>query len=172
MPRLYDAYQDSVDIVLHIGVAPSQQHYSLERSAHRDGYDQHGDIDDKTLDGDDGSRYWPDSPEVLSTSLDYEAVYDAWRSNLLRTPEVSPELDGVVVRRSEDAGHFICDFIYYSMLAEYHKRRAKSKHIMEQRPVIFLHVPGQSAPADVRRGRLVTMALIRSLADCWMPSKE
>lgn len=171
-PRLFDAYADQVDMVLHLGVAPTHTHYALERQAHRDGYDQYKDTEDQTLDAQDGPRYWPDLPAELQTSLDFDDVYDTWRSNLLRTPEMSSELKGLVVRRSDDAGHFVCDFMYYAMLAEYEKGRKNAKYQVEERPVIFLHVPGKGGPAHIKQGLIVTKTLIRSLADCWARSKE
>jgi len=159
-------------MILHLGVAPDQAHFSLERQAHRGGYDQHKDMENHLLECEDGPRYWPDLPDELQTSLNFDDVYDTWRSNLLRTPDVSPELERVVVRQSEDAGHFICDFMYYAMLAEYQKRRKDAQCAAEERPVIFLHIPGEGTAGHIKQGLVVTRILIRSLAECWMRRME
>ena len=60
------------------------------------------------------------------------------------------------VRPSEDAGRYLCDFIYYSSLAELWKRD-------EERRVVFLHVPVESDEAAIARGREVLIELIRAL---------
>jgi pyroglutamyl-peptidase len=60
------------------------------------------------------------------------------------------------VRISEDAGRYLCDFIYYSSLAELTKRG-------EEKRVLFLHVPVDSDGAAIERGVDVTVELIRSM---------
>ena len=57
---------------------------------------------------------------------------------------------------STDAGHFLCDYIYYTSLAELFKRH-------EERRVVFMHVPDSFSKQAVLDGRDVCMALIRSL---------
>jgi pyroglutamyl-peptidase len=60
------------------------------------------------------------------------------------------------VRISEDAGRYLCDFIYYSSLAYLTKKE-------EERRVIFLHVPVESDEAAVNTGVEATIELIRAL---------
>ena len=60
------------------------------------------------------------------------------------------------VRPSGDAGRYLCDFIYYSSLAELWKRD-------EERRVVFLHVPVESDELSIARGREVLIELIRAL---------
>src|ERR1700712_3587946 len=60
------------------------------------------------------------------------------------------------VRISEDAGRYLCDFIYYSSLAHLTKKK-------EKRRVVFLHVPVDSDEAAVRTGIEVTIELIRAM---------
>ncbi|GAB7344550.1 hypothetical protein MBLNU457_2375t1 [Dothideomycetes sp. NU457] len=164
---LYDAYQDKVDMVLHLGLTTSEQHYSLEESADRDGYDAYNDVDQKKFSTEDGHNRWPEGSDTLKTTLDVEAIYNNWRSNLLRTPEALSALDGIVVRRSSGKGTFICDFLYYATMAEYTKRRMLAASAMEARPVMFLHVPGRSSLNNIKQGRVVVMMLIRSMAESW-----
>jgi pyrrolidone-carboxylate peptidase len=62
----------------------------------------------------------------------------------------------VDVRPSEDAGRYLCDFIYYSSLVELWKRD-------EERRVVFLHVPIECDEPAIARGREVLIELIRAL---------
>jgi len=60
------------------------------------------------------------------------------------------------VRISEDAGRYLCDFIYYSSLAHLTKKD-------EKRRAVFLHVPVDSDAAAVKTGVEVTIELIRAM---------
>lgn len=142
------------DIVLHIGMAFQRAYYSLETLAHRDGYtkkDVNGDsMSDDTL--------WKDeyrSPEVFHTSFNTEDVWRRWKAGL--TDED--------LRPSDDPGRYLCDFIYYTSLAEYWRHGSDQK-----RPVMFLHVPAGYEKDDLERGRKVTLGLIEALV--WSLRKE
>jgi pyroglutamyl-peptidase len=65
------------------------------------------------------------------------------------------ELQKLDVRVSNDAGHYLCDFIYYSSLAHLWKRE-------EERRVLFLHVPVESDEVNVKRGSEALLELVRS----------
>lgn len=171
VPRLFSVYEQNVDIVLHIGMAPGRSFYSIEKQAHREGYHEKQDVDGKVLEKTDGETVWSDCPAVLQTSLNFDDVFDRWHAGLLTTPGVSPYVNGVEVRKSEDAGHYMCDFIYYSMLAEYRKHRDPHNDYVDQMPVMFLHVPGSSTSEDIRKGKAVTITLIQALAESWLHGK-
>ena len=64
------------------------------------------------------------------------------------------------MRLSDDAGHYLCDFLYYTSLVEYWRRDPRGK-----RPVMFLHVPGGVGEEDIVRGRNVTLMLIKALVE-------
>lgn len=183
VPRLYAGYKESVNIVLHMGMSISRNHYSIEKQAHRDDYDTHADIDGTKPDKLDGARYWPDCPTVLETSLNFDDVFQRWRGYLLDSaPDIaasisssSSVLEGVVLRPSLDAGHFLCDFIYYSSLAEHWRRkrtRSQPTDDMNERPVMFMHVPSWAGAPDLEKGRAVTIALLRALARSWVERKS
>lgn len=65
------------------------------------------------------------------------------------------------LRPSNDPGRFLCDFIYYTSMAEYWRRDCTSSG-----PVMFLHVPDGIAAEDVARGKKVTLGLIEALLAC------
>lgn len=60
------------------------------------------------------------------------------------------------VRVSEDAGRYLCDFIYYSSLAHLWKHN-------EERRVVFLHVPVDSDAKAIATGVEALEELIRAV---------
>lgn len=178
VPALLTSYIDTVDLVLHIGMASGRAHYSLERLAHRDGYSKNADVDGKRLPPDSGAVEFPDCKHNLITSLEYDEVLAGWRRNLCEPGSDSPL---VPTEESNDPGHYLCDYIYFNSLAWYARRKqqavdtaaaATSDDEVEDRPVLFLHVPGESDPLTLRKGVIATTALLRSMADSWSVSKR
>jgi len=172
VPKLHNHFADQVDMVLHLGMAPERPNYYLETEARRDGYYHLPDVDGVTLEKGDGVAHWPDCPTVLHTSLEHEDVLDRWRENISSTPEISSPKDGVHVEYSNNAGHYLCNFMYYSSLAEYHRRSKSTSNNGPPLPVIFMHAPGRSKGEDIKKGGLVTRALIHALAESWMDSRR
>ncbi|KAI1375526.1 peptidase [Hypoxylon crocopeplum] len=154
VPKLWDNPEQKIDYVIHIGMAGPQLVYSLEKRGHRDGYDKQ-DVDGQLL-GDDLKRkqegdgwIWHGVPEELLTDLDIEKIYKRW-------VELSP--DGLNLRMSEDAGHYLCDFIYFSSLAHLYKQQRPKK-------VIFFHVPLHPDQESLNRGKELALQLIRSICE-------
>ncbi|KAI9736820.1 MAG: hypothetical protein M1818_005871 [Claussenomyces sp. TS43310] len=158
VPRLWGSdAPPRIDYMVHVGMAAGRPFYSVERRGHRDGYVL-PDVDGVVLadkqhqrrnDEDKGARdnwVWEGCPEELESDVDLDDVWVRWRSAL-------PDLD---LRVSEDAGHYLCDFIYYSSLAHLWKME-------DERRVAFLHVPGDSSEAAIEMGREVLIELIRAL---------
>ena len=145
--------------------------YKVERQGHRDGYHLHRttgeemrDVDGKTLKeceremGLEEGEYWRECPKVLQTTLDVDDVLERMRQpgpdGVLQLPE------GVKVEASDDAGNYLCDFIYYSSLSHFWRKNSGEDG---ERPVVFLHVPPESDEQVLSRGREVTKALIRAI---------
>ncbi|KAI1399969.1 peptidase [Hypoxylon fuscum] len=154
VPTIWDNPAQKVDYVIHIGMAGPDHVYSLERRGHRDGYDKQ-DVDGQLL-GDDQRRkregdqwIWHDVPEELLTDLDIEKIYKRW---VERTP------DDIHLKISDDAGHYLCDFIYFSSLAHLHKQQRPKK-------VVFFHVPLHPDEESISRGKELALQLIRSIAE-------
>lgn len=142
-----DGVKPKYDIVLNIGLAPGRRFYTLETLAHRDGYNKK-DVDGKTLEGDTYWRIEHKAPERLHTSFDSEDVWRRWKSGLVNED----------LRPSHNAGHYLCDFIYYACMFEYWWREPGGS-----RPCMFLHVPSGLEEEDIRRGREVALGLITAL---------
>ena len=143
--------QVNPDLILHIGLAAGRSYFTLERGAHRDGYDQIADVEGHKFSAERSSKVFGDCPAVLQPTFRVEDVWRRWRSELAD--------QGIDVRPSEDAGNFLCGFIYYTSLAYFYKKDGR------ERPVMFLHVPVLPKEEDVAKGRKVAEALIRALVD-------
>ncbi|KAI6772284.1 hypothetical protein HG530_003242 [Fusarium avenaceum] len=150
VPSLHDSAQ-RFDVVLHIGMAGPRPFYSIERRGHRDGY-KHPDVDGEMVDSEEEreSSDWPwrGLPEEIETDLNLDEVLPLWCGH-------SPNAD---LRISEDAGHYLCDFIYYSSLSELWK-------LQRPRKALFLHVPADATPESVEKGKDLTLNLIRSIVE-------
>lgn len=179
IPPLLTHLQDQIDIVLHIGMATGREFYCLERRAHRDGYNLYPDVDGHLAHCENlRSSIWRGLPAELTPSFDTLQLFQRWRDG------VPPALKGKL-RPSDDAGFFLCEFIYYTSLAWFQKlgegsagtgsgtgsgtgtttttKAAAQSH----RPVLFLHVPDNlQTEAKIEEGRQIVIALIRALVEC------
>jgi pyroglutamyl-peptidase len=101
-------------------------------------------------------RFLALTPYPLAPLLPLRAPAGSWaQETRLTLPACQPDSD---LRISEDAGRYLCDFIYFSSLAYLYKRN-------EQRRALFLHVPSAATDAAVAKGKELTIQLIRSLAE-------
>ena len=67
---------------------------------------------------------------------------------------------GEHLRPSLDAGHYLCEFIYYTGLYAYYRRGGDG-----DRPVVFMHVPKGVADEEVGRGANVAAELIKAIVE-------
>lgn len=163
-----------------MGIASMRRHFSIETKAHRDSYFI---SDVKGRSGySDGERLWTQLglPPVLAPGPASESS----RSDVADTPAVSPSAgkpqvcalvpDGRFlaawksfcpsdsdVRLSEDAGRYLCEFIFYTSLA-------LALQEGQDRNVVFFHVPALCGDEDIESGKEVTIALIKALVSCWI----
>jgi len=75
---------------------------------------------------------------------------------LLPVLEMANEVQGKDVRVSEDAGRYLCDFIYFSSMAHLTRKE-------EERRVVFLHVPVNADEVAIENGIEITIELIRAM---------
>jgi pyroglutamyl-peptidase len=163
-------------------MASSRDHYALERQAHRDGYGRNADVDGQKPSYDEGEREFGDCGHILTSTVDYDAVYEGWRRNL--TDYSDGEGKGrqlVPTAESSDPGHYLCDYIYFNSLAWFERKARKAGgdgnvgvegEEQERRPVLFLHVPAESDAVTLRKGVVATTALLRSMAESWSASRR
>ncbi|KAB5580869.1 putative pyroglutamyl peptidase type I [Coniochaeta sp. 2T2.1] len=158
VPDLWDLESKSgrpkIDLAIHIGMAGPRPMYQLERRGHRDGYcmkDVDGQLlNDQARHAAEGENWiWHNMPTELETDFDLEDVLSRWKKH-------SPR--GLDLRISEDAGRYLCDFIYMSSLTHLYKAG-------EERKVLFLHVPSDSSERAINTGRELAIQLIRSLVE-------
>jgi len=148
VPKLWEGRK--IDYMIHIGMASGRKYYSVERRGHRDGYAMR-DVDDELLEGTEkreaGELWaWEGLPEEILSDTNIDDIWRRWRAAL-------PSAD---IRVSEDAGRYLCDFIYYSSLSYLLKKE-------EEKRVVFLHVPVEADEAALKTGVEVTIELIRAL---------
>ncbi|KAG7105474.1 Pyroglutamyl-peptidase 1 like protein [Verticillium longisporum] len=150
-----------IDLCIHIGMAGPRPFYCIERRGHRDGYAM-PDVDGTRLDDDDRWReqgpdwVWAETPPELETDVDVRDALRRWR-------RLSP--DDADLRISEDAGRYLCDFIYMSSLAHLYRRG-------ERRRVVFLHVPCDASEEAVGRGTELATGLVRALVESEVQSRR
>ncbi|KAK1755060.1 Pyroglutamyl-peptidase 1 [Echria macrotheca] len=143
-----------IDIAIHMGMAGPQAVYKIERRGHRDGYAMK-DVDGEFLrDQERRARegrgwVWYGMPGELETDLDLDDVLGRWRGY------ANPDHN---IRISEDAGRYLCDFIYFSSLAHLTKANAP-------RNVVFFHVPCENSEKNYAVGRELVLHLVRAIVE-------
>lgn len=138
------------DLVVFIGMAAGREYYSVESRAFRDGYNK-PDTDGKILDGVD-QDLWKErygSPEMLTPPWDSDDVWRRWKNQNM-------DLD---VRVSDDAGRYLCEFIYFTGLVEYWRRGRA-----HEGQVAFMHVPKDHDSQSVEIGVKAAETLIKAMA--------
>jgi len=135
---------------VHIGMAGPRPFYQVERRGHRKGYNSK-DVDGERLcdDEEDPDWIWKGCPDEIESDMDVKDVMMRWMG-------YSPK--GSDLRLSDDAGHYLCDFIYYSSLAHLWKRGLDRK-------LLFFHVPADASRESVELGRELCVNLIRSMVE-------
>ncbi|KAF1913116.1 hypothetical protein BDU57DRAFT_550842 [Ampelomyces quisqualis] len=142
------------DIVLHIGQMRSFAGYSFEKLANRDGYVRK-DLDNKIPEtsphpqekGKWVERKFASNDEILYPAIDIDEV----------AAKVKAALPDALIRASIDAGRFVCEYTFYSSLAELEIRGQKTKQ------ALFLHVPAKASPEDIKRGVTVVKAYLAAV---------
>ncbi|KAG5918211.1 hypothetical protein E4U61_001985 [Claviceps capensis] len=163
VPSLWDVTHQGlkVDAVIHVGMAGPRTSYLVERRAHRRGY-RNVDVDCKLpeegMDGrpNDPDWIWYDQPDEIVSDLDIDDVHARWQACS------SKDMD---LRISEDAGHFLCDWVYYCSLSHLLRSNRPKK-------ACFLHVPCDTSEEQILQGREVTLNLIRAIAESEMSQRQ
>ncbi|KAI9367616.1 hypothetical protein BJX61DRAFT_547313 [Aspergillus egyptiacus] len=178
IPAIMDQYVKThgrqPDIVLHMGIAATRSYYSVETRAHRDAYHMPDVLGRAGYD--DGEKLWRelDLPYVLQAGPSdppTEPIVKpiaSPRTNLFpRSPDsemfkawqalAPPSTD---IQISEDAGRYLCEFIFYTSLSLAYKEG-------RDRNVVFFHVPSSCRDQDIATGTEVATALIKALVLSW-----
>ena len=154
-----------IDILVQLGMRRSEDCIVFETIARRDGYIQR-DVDDKELPlGDtEPGGIWEGLPEELSTSFDVDAAAQTVTKSYPVSSPDSPSiasskiLQDIPTRVSQDAHSFLCEFQFYSALAEMYKKQLPAR-------VVFVHIPPSTAEKDIQDCAVVVEAYIKALVE-------
>ncbi|KAK1146402.1 hypothetical protein N8T08_003189 [Aspergillus melleus] len=175
------------DIVMHMGIAAMRNFYSVETQARRDAYHM---SDIKGKGGyEDGEKLWRELglPAVLQAGpatdpkpTPAESILPSPTEDPLQVQHPSftprpPNDDllglwksfvpaGTDVRISDDAGRYLCEFIYYTSLSHAFREG-------QDRNVVFFHVPAACGDDAIREGKEAAIALIKGLIMHWTEGK-
>jgi len=170
------------DIIIHMGIAPSREYYSVETQAHRDLY-LLADIDGRSGE-DDGEKLWrkKEFPKLLRPGPTTTTLSTAIQASTTATTTLGsvkmvayppndhflsnwksfiPPNSNTDVRISDDAGRYLCEFIFYTTMSQLLSEG-------RDRNVVFFHVPDSCEDGDVKRGMEAAIALIKTLVTCWV----
>lgn len=179
IPTLYAASSDEgYDFVIHVGMMSAgvarrgkksnnntkstdtplplvRSEYHLETRARSGVYvkpDVEGLVPAPLSSGDD------DEVEVLiPRGVDLDDVMRRWRREV-ETDGLGGKVD---LGLSDDAGLFLCEFIYFSSL-RYFERRGEDNGGADTK-VVFLHIPAEAHRDDLCRAKEVVVGLVRAL---------
>ncbi|PLW38024.1 hypothetical protein PCASD_09941 [Puccinia coronata f. sp. avenae] len=173
---LSELYQHDApfDLVIHTGVANlNSASFLVEKFAHRLAYsspDVNGKLPQDSVHNSPG-------PDRLTTSIKLDGPLLESVKELIQHP--------IELKVSENAGRYLCEYIYYGSLAAYEKvsrsSKGKSSSPREEkdvgrregpsmsRPVLFVHVPPLLSLPDLALGAAVLEALIRELVHLHFP---
>lgn len=169
VPVMLESRENVTDVILHIGVAMGRKTFDLECRANRRGYADAEDMYGETMPDDRCSKDFHDCEETLSTMLDADEILRLWLDDLRTSSGAARQ---VALGRSDSAGGYICEYMFYDSLAWSARRNLAQRSVARsERSVLFLHVPAWVAQ-DVEMGRKVTIALLRAIAHSWSTTKR
>ena len=106
---------------------------------------------------------WTSLPEVLHPAVDVMRVLRYWDKALGMKEDV---------RVSEDAGRYLCEFIYWCSLAHCEVQRNKGEEVDKRGKVLFLHVPGEADGPAINKGVDIVVALCKAIAEVCQEDKS
>lgn len=163
-------------LVVHLGDAEEGiAGYRLEKTARAGGYvlpDGHGKLPDASTQ----PTYWNDN-NSLESSVRMADVHVRWQSErpVSRNPH-APDIAGgpremltsvqdSLLIASTDAGHSLCEYLFYSSLAYLRHTGNEGVPWHDRTTVEFLHIPDNNDEARIIEGRDVVMSLVYSIID-------
>ncbi|EDO36383.1 predicted protein [Nematostella vectensis] len=136
IPMLWEHYKPK--LCVHVGVHSLSETVVLETCARNDGYQSLQDVEGKFHESD---CCIPGASDVIHTPLNLESVSE----------EVNTSGCPCKINLSNDAGRYLCDFIYYTSL--YHG----------DSPTVFIHLPPVEGPYSKEEMAETLRLLINSM---------
>ena len=172
---LWEKYGNSIDLIVHLGMADGWEWYSVERSAWKEGtiksvdygngmegnpveyYTMPDDIGE-TIKDLKGSCPWSvNVPKRLMAGpgIDVDTLARSVEKSLNATSGKVSESE-IEVRSHNDAGNYLCGFISYESFAQAFVKKYSAK-------AIFCHIPGWRDAERLENGRDFVCTLISSI---------
>lgn len=130
VPAMLKSREGVADAILHIGVSVGRKTFDIECCANRRGYVDAQDMSGETTRDERCFEEYNDCEESLSTTLDVAEVLSLWLDEL-RIPSGSGQ--NVTLRRSSNAGGYLCEYILYNSLTWFSRRdRAGIRRSVQQ----------------------------------------
>ncbi|KAF9502009.1 peptidase C15 pyroglutamyl peptidase I-like protein [Pleurotus eryngii] len=148
--------EEGYDLMFHIGVA-GRGPLRMERIGHKLGYQM------KDVSGKLASVIISSGENIARQTRGFGAAYETFPDEITTEVDVTRLVQDLKrsgieqIYTSMDAGHYLCDFIYYCSLAEA-KRTAKPYEKRRNTQVLFLHCPPVNQPLTTEE---VTEAITR-----------
>ncbi|KAF4567678.1 hypothetical protein EYR40_006681 [Pleurotus pulmonarius] len=136
--------EEGYDLMFHIGVA-GRGPLRMERIGHKLGYQM------KDVSGKLASVIISSGENIARQTRGFGAAYETFPDEITTEVDVTRLVQDLKrsgieqIYTSMDAGHYLCDFIYYCSLAEA-KRTAKPYEKRRNTQVLFLHCPPVNQP--------------------------
>lgn len=147
VPDLVKDYPN-VEYFIHVGVHQEATNFRIERRA------RHGPYERKDVLGhsfsEENDSKWHSLPDELFTPIDAQS--------LVETVKADVKIDRI--ETSEDAGLFLCEFIFYNSLFQTQLLR-KTTGIPANS--LFFHVPTGLSSGEIEQGRDILLSIIRAL---------
>lgn len=99
---------------------------------------------------------WTSLTNVLKPSVDVMKVLRYWDRAMERKEDV---------RISEDAGRYLCEFLYWCSLAHREIQRNHGEEVDKRGKVLFLHVPGEADGVAINRGVKIVVGLCKAIVE-------
>lgn len=138
---------------------PLRYEYHLETCAKSGMYNK-SDVDGRLPAPSSSARDNDEEVHVLSPKgVDFSDVLLRWRRGL-SVEDIHGE---VGLRLSNDAGLYLCEYIYYSSLRHFARIGSKGSKDDADTKVVFLHVPDDAHKDDLLRAKQVVVGLVKAL---------
>ncbi|ORY81499.1 hypothetical protein BCR37DRAFT_46307 [Protomyces lactucae-debilis] len=152
------------DLYLHVGQGRPGG-VKLETRAHHKGYkkeDVLGKLPPFIVGDHAGERGYPLAQEL---ELTLDGCLETQIDGVALAERLAHNHEGISISTSQDAGHYLCDFIYFASLAEAALAARRSRDTAKAAKVLFVHVSPLADPMSLEQMADVLYSLITAICE-------